>query len=71
MTSSKFATCKFCGERIRWTRTTGNRKIPINPEPVTTGKFGLVLNGDDAPPLLVAAQDHHQLRYDRHYCPTR
>lgn len=65
------ASCKYCGAKVRWAVTTKGKKIPLNPTPVAGGKFGLIPNGTDAPPTAVAAQDHHQLRYDTHFsdCP--
>lgn len=65
------ANCRFCGAPIRWAKTSKGRNIPLNPTPVPDGKFGLILNGQDAPPTAVRAQDHHQLRYDTHFadCP--
>lgn len=63
------ANCKFCNASVRWAKTSKGKLIPLNPTPVPDGKFGLVLGTD--PPLAVAAQDHHQLRYDTHFadCP--
>jgi hypothetical protein len=45
--------------------------IPLDAEPVADGKFGLIVEPGDKPDLAVAAQDHHNLRYDTHFatCP--
>ena len=68
---AKVPTCRSCNAPVRWAKTTKGKLIPLDPSPVPGGKFGLVLQGDDSPPLAVAAQDHHQLRYDTHFatCP--
>lgn len=61
--------CKFCSAEIVWAKTWKGKMIPLDPKPTPGGKFGLILGGEV--PTAVAAQDHHQLRYDSHFatCP--
>ena len=52
------ATCRSCGAPIRWERTVNGKAIPLDPDPVADGNFGIRNDGkvasihgfpDDAP----------------------
>lgn len=70
------ATCKFCGEEIIWTVTRKGKKMPVDAEPVSKGKFILDPENElgDVPAVFIGDKDKYTgERYDSHFetCPAR
>jgi hypothetical protein len=72
--------CRSCGAPIIWTET-GKAKMPVDAEPIATGRFFLAPGGTDGAPRAVYISDNpkdgtarpafDEPRYDSHFrsCP--
>jgi hypothetical protein len=62
--------CRACGQPIFFAITVKGRRMPMNPDPVETGLFSIIVNAEGTAYLTEPMID--QERYDSHFasCPA-
>lgn len=59
MTAPGGSTCKGCGAPIEWVLTTGGKKMPVDPEPITVVlQVGKAVEGAEAFRVVTGRQSH-------------
>jgi hypothetical protein len=67
------ASCKYCGARVIWAKTSKGKLMPMDASPVDEGEWALDFQGDTSkPPRAHRAEAGTQLRYQTHWatCPS-
>ncbi len=59
------ATCRSCGEPIRWAKTREGKNIPLDYEPGARGTFVLQGDRDDVSKPMLALRMKDELARDR------